>query len=116
MHGFHLYVTSDHEDASWYAEMMERVLRGRADYQRLSPAEADGAVKGLGRLVFGGRHYLQYLLARLDPRVCRLFVKDPIASLASRWLTETCHFITAVTVRHPRRSSGVGFGAATIST
>lgn len=81
---------------------IEDLLAGRSRYKRAgrSPGASPGW-RDLARLVLGSRYQLRYWASTRDPRVERLLLKDPLASLASEFLHRRFGMQVVVLVRHP---------------
>ncbi len=97
---WYLYIREGLPEEEHYAELVCRILSGRAHYRR-RPGHADGMLRKLGRKVFGSRDNLVYLASTRLPGSRRLIMKDPLAALSSEWLHRRFGMDVLVLLRHP---------------
>jgi len=85
----------------YYLELIERLLRGKAEYILRVPG--DGLAKAAVRAIIGGRTGLdmaKFRLLRLVAPTVKPVFKDPFATLLTDFLIERCNRVLAL-VRHP---------------
>jgi hypothetical protein len=84
------------------AQHIEALLAGKRRYKRVKRATGEGPTwRDAARRLVGSRDQLRYLLSTRDPRVTRILIKDPLASLSSEYLHRRFGMQVVVLVWHP---------------
>ena len=94
------YLYPGMRDEEFYGDLIQKLVEGRASFQRL-PLKAEPTKRQLGRLLFKSGSNFTYLKAKYHPATRRYLLKDPMATLASQYFHRRFDMEVVVIVRHP---------------
>ena len=99
---WYLHLYEGMPDEALYTKRIEALLEGASRYKRATRTTGEGpSWRDVARLLFGSRDQLRYRMSTRDPRIERVLIKDPLASLASEFLHRRFGMQVVVLIRHP---------------
>ncbi len=85
-----------------YDAILNDILRGTAHYkENMLQPETKNPLRMLYRQLFTNRYQIRYWLDTHDPRVKKLVMKDPTATLSTEHFLKNKHLSVIYTLRHP---------------
>ncbi len=94
------YVRESSDTEEHYGALVEDILSLKAKYK--NPWEKSSTpLRGYINRITGGYLSLKYRSLQINPLVCQLLIKDPLACFCAEWLHNRFNMCVIVIVRHP---------------
>lgn len=99
---FFPYIDSNSACQAQYSAILHDILAGTAHYKEnaLQP-DTKNPLRLIYRHLFTNRYQIRYWLDTHDPRVKKLILKDPTATLSTEHFLQNPHLSVIYTLRHP---------------